>query len=1093
MSGREEQDTVVKRSRRRRKGGVAALVTLVTVIAAAAIAALVMVGRPVDAPDWLRDRIESRIAQAVPGLDVRFGRMSLLIQRTGLARFILWDVSIANARGETVAELSDIEAGLSPGALLRGRLELREAEVSGAFVTLQRDKDGRFGLALGDAFSEGTRAPDLNAIIAQVDRAFADPRLARFALFEADALTVRYEDQRAHRGWTADGGRLRLEREGESLRLSGDVALLSGGADVSTVEVNAQSRLGETAMEFGLVLKDLPAADIATQSPALAWLDGLDAPISGALRSGLNNEGLLHKLSATLQIGAGVLQPNSATKALPFDGARTYFSYDPAEALLTFDEIRVRSAQAEVTASGQAQLQGLETGWPEGLTGQFALSGLRLAEGVMLDRDLEVSGARVEFKLSLAPFTLQVGRLRVTDPKFPLRASGALRAARDGWHLALDATAEATDVAQVMSYWPHGFRAQTRNWVTENILEGRLHDIVFALRLAPGTRPETYLDLGFDGGRVTYNRNLPDIREGAGRLTMYDGRLGVRVDAGMIEPGQGGGIDISGSEFVIPDLMTRPAPGEVRLKARGSATAALSYIDNEAWRVLERAGRGPDLATGQAEVTGRLAMDLREGLTLDDIFIDLTGDLRDVASDTLVPGRRLAADRLSLSLTRDRVAVEGAVSVEGVPATGRWTQPLNGAPGAVEASLDITPAGLDALGIALPDGMLFGRGRGQLALDLGDGRAPRFSLTSDLAGLGVAIPQLGWQLPPGAQGRFAISGQLGEPMRIDGLSLSGAGIEAEADLSLTGSGGMDTLTLRRLSLSDWLDVAGRVRARGGGQAPAIEIASGRIDMRKATFGGTGGGDSAGSSSPVALTLDTLQITDSIAIRNFRGNFETGGGLRGRFDGLLGGRAPIDGTVVPRNGGTAFRVTGEDAGDVLKGAGLLRTVQNGTFQLDMEPVAGQSGTYDGTMRIEGPRLRDAPAIGALLDAVSVVGLIDQLNGPGIFFSEVEANFRLTPSRVILTRSSAIGPSMGISLDGYYDLASGNMDMQGVLSPVYFLNGIGQIFSRKGEGLIGFNFNLKGAVSAPRVAVNPLSVFTPGMFRDIFRRPPPQVTQ
>ena len=84
-------------------------------------------------------------------------------------------------------------------------------------------------------------------------------------------------------------------------------------------------------------------------------------------------------------------------------------------------------------------------------------------------------------------------------------------------------------------------------------------------------------------------------------------------------------------------------------------------------------------------------------------------------------------------------------------------------------------------------------------------------------------------------------------------------------------------------------------------------------------------------------------------------------------------------------------------------------------------------------------------------------------------------------------------MGISMDGYYDLASGQMDFQGVLSPIYAVNAIGRLIARKGEGLIGFNFNLRGTTGAPRVAVNPLSVFTPGMFRDIFRRPPPKLSQ
>ena len=128
---------------------------------------------------------------------------------------------------------------------------------------------------------------------------------------------------------------------------------------------------------------------------------------------------------------------------------------------------------------------------------------------------------------------------------------------------------------------------------------------------------------------------------------------------------------------------------------------------------------------------------------------------------------------------------------------------------------------------------------------------------------------------------------------------------------------------------------------------------------------------------------------------------------------------------------------------------------------------------------------------MLDAVSIVGILDQLEGPGIFFSQVEAAFRLTPDQLILERSSATGPSMGISMDGYVNLATKALDLQGVFSPIYFLNGVGEVLTRRGEGLFGFNFNIQGSAARPRVAVNPLSVFTPGMFREIFRRPAPRV--
>jgi hypothetical protein len=124
---------------------------------------------------------------------------------------------------------------------------------------------------------------------------------------------------------------------------------------------------------------------------------------------------------------------------------------------------------------------------------------------------------------------------------------------------------------------------------------------------------------------------------------------------------------------------------------------------------------------------------------------------------------------------------------------------------------------------------------------------------------------------------------------------------------------------------------------------------------------------------------------------------------------------------------------------------------------------------------------------------VVGLLQQLDGQGLSFTEVDARFRMTPEAIMVTAASAVGPSLGVSLDGTYGLSSQVMDFQGVVSPLYLLNGLGAVLTRPGEGLIGFNFRLGGTVGRPQVQVNPLSVLTPGMFREIFRRPPPQVGQ
>ena len=81
-----------------------------------------------------------------------------------------------------------------------------------------------------------------------------------------------------------------------------------------------------------------------------------------------------------------------------------------------------------------------------------------------------------------------------------------------------------------------------------------------------------------------------------------------------------------------------------------------------------------------------------------------------------------------------------------------------------------------------------------------------------------------------------------------------------------------------------------------------------------------------------------------------------------------------------------------------------------------------------------------------------------------------------------------------MDGVYDVASERYEMQGVVSPLYIVNGlIGTLFARRNEGLFGFNYRLIGDSADTRVSVNPLSLLTPGIFREIFRAPPPDFSE
>jgi hypothetical protein len=180
---------------------------------------------------------------------------------------------------------------------------------------------------------------------------------------------------------------------------------------------------------------------------------------------------------------------------------------------------------------------------------------------------------------------------------------------------------------------------------------------------------------------------------------------------------------------------------------------------------------------------------------------------------------------------------------------------------------------------------------------------------------------------------------------------------------------------------------------------------------------------------------------------------------------------------------------------MKAANLFTRAEGGELDLLLLPV--DEASYTGELWITGLKVREAPVLASLLNAASIIGLLQQLGGQGILFDEVSADFRIDPTSVDVTRASAMGAGLGLSMAGTFDTENYLMEFRGVLSPLYLLNGIGSILTRPGEGLLGFNFTLSGNPDAPTVGVNPLSVLAPGALRDLLRRhrgapqPPPDV--
>lgn len=1084
------------RKRRLRTFGIWSGLVTVFLGVAMVVAVLALVGTRISAPDWLRDRITRQINADAAGMSISFSELSVVLEDDWVPRLSLQGVTVRDASGVTLAQLSDAQSAVALGPLLGGELRPGTIHLSGARVLLRRAADGAVGVSVGDTAGTLEEADNVAALIEQADALLQRPHFSALREVTADNLTLRFEDARAGKAWTVDGGQLALERDGDALELRSDLALLGARDFATTLAMTYRSRIGDVAAEFTVVFEDMPAGDIAGQSPALTWLDALDAPISGSIKAAVDSAGALGPLDVALEIDEGVLRPTEAASPVPFGHASTRFTYDPFQQAIRFAEVAVESKWVTARASGHTYLAGMEDdGFPDALVTQFQVEEITANPLQLYDAPVTFEGATVDMRLELDPFRITLGQMSLTDEGRHMLLEGEVLAEAEGWSVALDGHLPGIAPERLLALWPHSLEPKTRTWITDNVRTAELSNIQVALRSGPETPPDVYLGFDFSKLETRFIKDVPIIEAGRGRAEILDNRFVISAHGGYVTPDQGGRIDITGSSFEIPDIRINRGPGRVRLRTESTITAALSLLDSGPFGFMQKAGRPVTLADGRGWLAGQLDFLVKDDLTPEEVAFSMEGTLRDVRSDSLVEGRVIAASELSISASNAQLVLNGKGRVGKVPFEGIYRMPLTeGSNGraSVEGRIELSERFADEFGIGLPPGSLSGAGQGEITIEFAPDVPPEFRLRSDLSGMALSLRPLGWSVSAEQTGSLEVLGALGAPPRIDRIRLSAGGLNAEGAVSLDEDGQLREAVFSRVQLGTWIDAPVTLVGLGPGRAPLVRVLGGEIDLRQTSLAGDGPSAAAarGERGPVSLQLDRLQISDAIALTEFSAELDMSQGAKGTFTGKVNGGAPITGQVVPQSGGSAFTITAEDAGGVFRSANFLRQARDGDLTLFLAP-GQERGTYVGKLISNNLRIKDAPAIAALLNAVSVVGILEQLAGEGIHFSRMEAKFKLEPERVTLYSGSAVGASMGISMEGYYYLETGYMDMEGVVSPVYAVNMLGGMFSRQGEGLVGFTYGLKGEKDDPRVQVNPLSVFTPGMFREIFRRPPPRL--
>ena len=1024
---------------------------------------------------WVARRVEAAANAGGGPTRLRIGSAALAWEgwRLGLDRPLdlrLTDVAAVEAGtgGARLAAVPRAELSLSFSALLLGRLVPRALEIDGARIRVLRAADGGLSLdlgSLGDAVTPQTPdaqtgpSPDnpLGALLGELgrppgtdrsDRAGASPwsQLRRVRIAGAEMVVT---DRQLGATWRAPRADIDLVRQPQGGVEGSAEIVLALGDQTARLTAEATLRPGQSGTWLRVRVGRLAPAALAAAAPALAPLAAVEAPVEGEVQLELGPHLAIQRVALQAQFGAGLV--HVARGVVPLRAAT--FSADG-------DRDAARLAALHVELSDAA-----------GGTGPI------------------------------------------------VQGSGEARRTASGYAATLGLDVDRVPFADLARYWPEGTDGKPREggaraWLTRNMTAGTAHDghVDLALTLAGSDVTVTGLTGRLQGDDVSafWLRPLPPIEHASAQLTVLSpDELLITAQNGRQS---GGALVLRSGSMRITGLSQKDQIAALDLDLAGPVADTVGLLRQPRLRLLSRHPMDLRDPRGQVAAKLTLGLPLEDKLSIDEVAIHAQGHIADAHLAGVVAGRDLDAGALDFDVTSDGLKLGGTAALAGIPCAigaeldfrgGPPTQVLQHytAEGTASAQ-QLAAAGLDAGGVFTGSAGL----RANVA-ERRDGSGEA-DLHADLARGGLALTQLGWRRAPGgpasADARVLLSHD--RVVGLDRLAVQGEGIDVHGAAEFA-DGKPVVLRLDRLMLGE-TEAEGELHFPAAPAAPWRARLTGRSLDLSARFARHGepqakpsrpaGEDRPGPPWVADLRFDRVILGHDRGLTEVAAHAENDGRVvrQGLIEGRAGPGGPFRLAIAPGatpGGVRQMTATAGDAGALLHQLDLVSGMQGGSLTL--------SGSYDdsradhpitGQAELTNFRLRDAPMLTRLLQAMTLYGMVDLLRGPGLGITRMVVPFRLAGDTLDLYDARAFSPSLGFTAKGRVDLAAETADLQGTIVPAYFFNTllgnlplVGRLFSpERGGGVFAATYSVRGRLDDPSVSVNPLAALTPGFLRGLF---------
>lgn len=1057
------------------------------------------------APDWMKKAVESRLMHAIGTESIEVNEIRLGFDLMKLRPEVqLQSAEIGRTGSLESVKVYNLAATVELLPLLNNELETHEMsiqEVQARFLYGASDAEPDLGEETESATVETTGSSEIAEAPVQ------DPPEMRFRL---DRLLAAGIEQLAVNSFSLEA----VDRgTGNHWLVSGDDFQMAGGPGGASGNVSIKlTRNGQPdPLEFSaaaVARQELPGTTVRVDISGveLANLSGLfsNSPVTGTGGESIaasftllfDEIGKLAGAEGSTKISQFSLSIPGSETPVPVQELGIFLTYDAEENRIDIQDMLFASGLASGVASGHAYFVNSQQGgkWPA-IAGHLHVEDATVAIEALFEDKIENAGALLDFRLTLDPPQLEIAHLSLFANDLKVRGRGNFAS---GPATSIDFEISSLTKDQLLTYWPRTYAAKGRNWLINNMRSGQVSDITGSYRRQPGSAPEFLMTFQFDDASLTYVKQMPPITRGRGFGSLRPKTLDLEFDGGRVVVPDHGELAISGSRMHIPDTSNGYVPSTIHLEVEGGMQSILEVLDFPPLNLLEKGRLETESFEGQAKGVATLTLPLIKKLKVADILVEVEGQFFDVEAFGDRSGEPFTSGGLAVKADNGGIEVSGTGNLGNIPVEGSWSMEFG--PEASKGSIakgrtEISGRLLDEFGLSLPKGLVTGTESSDFFILFAPDSAPKFILSSDLEAFDLSIPFLNWRKPPGTAGELLLEGQLAESLEIRKFSISAHGLESNGEIRMTEDGALDRAIFERVALGDRVNVPVEMYQDENGEL-RIDINGGVIDYRHFASSDAPIGGNLNFINPIRVNLERVIISPKISLTEFAAELTAKGGIRGHFTSKVNGGTAINGAVFRHENGTGLSISSESGGAALRAAHISRNVHSGRLRLILVPLPEGQGV-SGRLEVKDARVKDMPALAEILNYSSIVGMIEQLRGEGIHFSNIDADFELSDESVFLKRGTAVGSAIGVSMKGEFDLERSFMDLQGVLTPFYLLT---EIFTfivpisdllglKAGEGLGATNFAVYGPSDKLKVSVNPISSLAPGFLREQFQPPKP----